>query len=284
MPSNSPKTTAQSEAIHAMLASWGHEIGEARALYGLTEKAFAECLFVPPETILRLERGDPAVSLGIFVNALWALGLHERLEGEYVSLTDIFPDTEEGLNTDAEIPRKPPGAAVPGKDQGVRDLQDAVAAAVEGKGFAKPDQAKQDPAKASGRAGRALTQIRRKIWAVLGAPFRWLAAAGRRLKRARKSLHRRLLLRRRRLGRSLRSGIRTMRSRTVDVRFFAAWMSDRLRKPARPAVPTDRQNVVSLPTRRELRRQVVSQAVARARRLNSGNSNVPTPSRRRAGR
>jgi len=277
MPSNSPRNTTQSDAIHAMLATWGREIGEARALYGLTEKAFASCLFVPPETILRLERGDPAVSLGIFVNALWALGLHERLEGEYVSLTEITSGGEDDLGGEVAISIKPRETPSPGEGYGVRDLQKAVAVAVEGEEFTSPEPAKIPP-----RFIERWLGLGTMAWQIVLGPVTRLMAVFRRFKRARKVMQRRLLLRRRHMGRSLQTHIKALRSRSVDARYFAAWATDRVWKPTRRAPPADEHNVVRLPTRRELRRQVVSQAVARARRLNSVNSNVPTPSRRRA--
>ncbi|WP_150495435.1 hypothetical protein [Roseibium aquae] len=287
MPSDTPLKSRRSDAIHDMLAAWGREIGEARALYGLSEAAFASCLFVPPETILRLERGDPAVSLGLFVNALWALGLHEQLEGDYVSLMEIFPQAEEGADA---FGARPEGVDLDlGQDpgSGVKALQQAVARALEQENAA--GQARPFPV-SNAKAGRVrnlgdLLAGARSVGAVLvRAPVEGASWLRGRLDTAFRRFRREYRVRHRALRRMRAHRLKWLKACGVDFRYRAAWVVDMIRRGGRRSV--HRQGPPSqtprVPTRRELRRQIVSQAVARARRLNSGNTNIPAPGRRRA--
>ena len=51
----------------------------------------AERMMVNLKTVQRMEKGDPAVGIGIVATALWVLGLHRRL-GDLVA-----PETDQWL-------------------------------------------------------------------------------------------------------------------------------------------------------------------------------------------
>ena len=59
----------------------GERIRIARKKRSLTMQGMAERMFVTRKTLARLEKGDPGVSLAVFVSALWVLGLEEEFKG-----------------------------------------------------------------------------------------------------------------------------------------------------------------------------------------------------------
>ena len=68
-----------SEGLQAELSTLGGNIRTARQRRRQTQKAFAERVGVDRDTVGRLERGDPTVSMGVYAQALFALGLHSAL-------------------------------------------------------------------------------------------------------------------------------------------------------------------------------------------------------------
>ncbi|MTI45725.1 hypothetical protein JM93_00647 [Roseibium hamelinense] len=67
--------------MHDLLMSWGEDIAAERRFLGLSQSEFAACLYFSEATVARVEKGDPTISLGVFVNILWALGLVDQIEG-----------------------------------------------------------------------------------------------------------------------------------------------------------------------------------------------------------
>lgn len=65
-------------AAHA-LHKLGRELAIARRKRGLSTADMASRLFVSRDTLWRLERGDPTVSLGTLATFAFVLQLHERL-------------------------------------------------------------------------------------------------------------------------------------------------------------------------------------------------------------
>jgi hypothetical protein len=55
------------------------DIAIARKRRRIPQRLLAKRMMVSLDTLQRLERGDPGVSLGIVATALWALGLIDRL-------------------------------------------------------------------------------------------------------------------------------------------------------------------------------------------------------------
>jgi transcriptional regulator with XRE-family HTH domain len=65
-------------AAHA-LRKLGRDLALARRKRGISTADMASRLFVSRDTLWRLERGDPTVSLGTLVTAAFVLQLHDRL-------------------------------------------------------------------------------------------------------------------------------------------------------------------------------------------------------------
>ena len=81
----------------AALVKLGRDIDEARRRRKLSDSDLAERMFVSRDTLWRMKRGDPAVSVGTVATALFILGLHGRL----MNLADQTQDTV-GLDLDRE--------------------------------------------------------------------------------------------------------------------------------------------------------------------------------------
>jgi transcriptional regulator with XRE-family HTH domain len=62
-------------ALHKL----GRDLALARRKRGISTVDMASRLFVSRDTLWRLERGDPTVSLGTFATAAFVLQLHDRL-------------------------------------------------------------------------------------------------------------------------------------------------------------------------------------------------------------
>ena len=61
------------------LRKLGRDLALARRKRGLSTLDMAGRLFVSRDTLWRLERGDPTVSMGTLATAVFVLHLHERL-------------------------------------------------------------------------------------------------------------------------------------------------------------------------------------------------------------
>ena len=66
-------------SVRRALTKLGADISVARRRRNLPVALVAERAFVGRNTITRVERGDPGVSIGIYASVLFALGLTERL-------------------------------------------------------------------------------------------------------------------------------------------------------------------------------------------------------------
>jgi len=99
----------QSKATKALPASSLEELQQlganltvARKRRRMSRTAMAERMMVNPKTLERLERGDPAVGIGILATALWVLGMQRRL-GEL-----LLPESD-AVGLQLEIQRLPSG-------------------------------------------------------------------------------------------------------------------------------------------------------------------------------
>lgn len=63
------------------LRKLGGDISVARRRRGVSTTLMAERAFISRTTLVRAEKGDPGVSLGIYASILFVLGLTERLAG-----------------------------------------------------------------------------------------------------------------------------------------------------------------------------------------------------------
>src|SRR5690625_1965010 len=94
------------------LRKLGADIREARLRRNLPMTVVAERAATSRATLTRLEKGDPAVSIGIVAGVLQALGLLERL----ADVADASHDTL-GLQVDRETRRKRASAPRPPGDR-----------------------------------------------------------------------------------------------------------------------------------------------------------------------
>ena len=83
--------------VRKALRKLGGDIQIARKRRRLTMAIVAERAFISRNTLTRVERGDPAVALGIYTTVLFVMGLAERV-GE---LADPLTDSV-GLSLETE--------------------------------------------------------------------------------------------------------------------------------------------------------------------------------------
>lgn len=79
------------------LAKLGEDIKSARIRRRITTTLMAERAFISRPTLLKVENGDPSVSIGIYATVMFVLGLAPRL----AELADVRSD-EVGLQLDEE--------------------------------------------------------------------------------------------------------------------------------------------------------------------------------------
>ncbi len=67
------------ETVHRAIETLGEQVRIARKRRGLTMDEMAGRMFVSRQTLARLEKGEPGVSLGVLAAALWVLGLERDI-------------------------------------------------------------------------------------------------------------------------------------------------------------------------------------------------------------
>jgi transcriptional regulator with XRE-family HTH domain len=97
--------TPSIKAIEAL----ARDISTARKRRRIPQRLLANRMMVSLDTVQRLERGDPGVSLGVVATALWALGLVDRLGTLASPDHDTVGKSEElkRLPKQARVPRPP---------------------------------------------------------------------------------------------------------------------------------------------------------------------------------
>lgn len=97
-----PSTAGLPTSVRSALAQLGRDVSAARKRRRLTTVIVAERAFVSRNTITRVERGDPSVSIGIYATVLFVLGLGDRIGGLAAASTD-----EIGLGLESEqLPKR----------------------------------------------------------------------------------------------------------------------------------------------------------------------------------
>ena len=71
--------TSRPLPVSHALRKLGRDLALARRKRGISTTDMAERLFVSRDTLWRLEKGDPTVSLGTLATAAFVLQLHDRL-------------------------------------------------------------------------------------------------------------------------------------------------------------------------------------------------------------
>jgi transcriptional regulator with XRE-family HTH domain len=74
MPSTPQALQALPPAAAQALRSLGENLAIARVRRRESQRAWAKRLGISAPTLIRMERGDPGVSAGIYVTALWLMG------------------------------------------------------------------------------------------------------------------------------------------------------------------------------------------------------------------
>jgi transcriptional regulator with XRE-family HTH domain len=57
----------------------GTDISVARRRRGISHSLMSERAFISPSTLVRAEKGDPGVSIGIYASILFVLGMTDRI-------------------------------------------------------------------------------------------------------------------------------------------------------------------------------------------------------------
>lgn len=81
-------TPALPTPVRRALRTLGADIRDARRRRRLPAAVVAERAMISAPTLRKVERGDPAVSFGIYATVLYVLGLAERLSGLAAAATD----------------------------------------------------------------------------------------------------------------------------------------------------------------------------------------------------
>ncbi|MBU6371192.1 MAG: hypothetical protein KJS97_00575 [Alphaproteobacteria bacterium] len=89
--------------VRSALTKLGADISTARRLRGISVQLMAERALVGRNTITRLERGDPGVSIGVYATVLFVLGMSDRL----AMLVDPSTDAVGLAQADALAPKRP---------------------------------------------------------------------------------------------------------------------------------------------------------------------------------
>ena len=79
MPKPSVSLAFLPPAVEKQLAELGANLQIARKRRGESRAAWASRLGVTSPTLLRMERGDPKVSMGAYATALWLIGRSDQL-------------------------------------------------------------------------------------------------------------------------------------------------------------------------------------------------------------
>ncbi|PTX52358.1 helix-turn-helix protein [Gemmobacter caeni] len=88
------------DPLLGLLSRMGSDLSAARRAQAITQDDMAGRLNVARRTLIRMERGDPTVSLGAYATAAWVLGLEERF------LSGFHPGTEEGREARLALPKR----------------------------------------------------------------------------------------------------------------------------------------------------------------------------------
>jgi hypothetical protein len=87
-------------AVKRALVKLGADISSARRRRRMPVDLMAERAFVGRNTITRVEKGDPRVSMGIYATVLFVLGMHDKL-------ADLADASGDRIGLDLEEERLP---------------------------------------------------------------------------------------------------------------------------------------------------------------------------------
>jgi hypothetical protein len=79
MPKVSSAVHSLPSAAQGSLRKLGADLATARKRRRQSLKSWAQRLQVSVPTLMRMEKGDPAVSMGVYATSLWLLNRHDTL-------------------------------------------------------------------------------------------------------------------------------------------------------------------------------------------------------------
>ena len=79
MSKKSSAIDAMPSSVLAHLRELGENLSIARKRRRETIKAWAQRIGVSEPTLIRMEKGDPSVSMGVYATALWMMGRHHAM-------------------------------------------------------------------------------------------------------------------------------------------------------------------------------------------------------------
>jgi hypothetical protein len=105
----SKSRAALPQSVQRALQKLGADISAARRRRRVPMALMGERAFVSRNTVARVERGDPGVSMGIYASVLFVLGMADRLGDLAAASTD-----EVGLRLEEDrLPRRVAGGRKP---------------------------------------------------------------------------------------------------------------------------------------------------------------------------
>ena len=105
MPNVASAVEALPPAATAALRKLGADLTTARKRRKQPLRAWAARLEVSVPTLMRMEKGNPAVSIGVYATALWIIGRHEALATAADPKEDVAA-LENEINTVAQRYRR----------------------------------------------------------------------------------------------------------------------------------------------------------------------------------
>ena len=106
MPKNSKSYEMLPQRLEKLMKETGSDLKEARRRRKISVRDMAKRVGVSPATVIRLEKGDAAVGLGIFMTVLFILGLDQKLVGIFSLEKDLVGQQLAGEDLPKRIRRK----------------------------------------------------------------------------------------------------------------------------------------------------------------------------------
>jgi transcriptional regulator with XRE-family HTH domain len=89
MPKSSTVAASLPPVAAAALRQLGENLAIARSRRKESQRAWAQRIGISVPTLIRLERGDPTVSMGAYASALWLMGRAQALADAAAPATDL---------------------------------------------------------------------------------------------------------------------------------------------------------------------------------------------------
>jgi hypothetical protein len=110
MPQVASAIAALPPAASSALRRLGVDLATARKRRKQPLRAWAARLDVSVPTLMKMEKGDPAVSIGVYATALWIIGRHDALAAVADPKEDVAA-LENEISVAAQRGRRTGGAA-----------------------------------------------------------------------------------------------------------------------------------------------------------------------------